>query len=184
MIVVIRRLLAFGLDYLVIVGYLIVLAAISVGILASGFRAAYSAAWATAWSAELLGFLTLTLPVLLYFALFESSSTGATFGKRAMRLQVVGLGGKRLSLGRSLVRSAIKFLPWELAHFTIWHYVYATTAHTQPQMWVSISLVFVYVLVVVILVTLVAGRSHRTIYDLLAGSWVVAMDRGRRHLAG
>jgi hypothetical protein len=47
---VIRRLLASGLDYAVIVGYLLVLAAVSLTILASGLRAVFSAAWATAWS--------------------------------------------------------------------------------------------------------------------------------------
>jgi hypothetical protein len=41
----IRRLLAFGLDYVVIVGYLVVLAGVSLAILASGLRAAFSAAW-------------------------------------------------------------------------------------------------------------------------------------------
>jgi uncharacterized RDD family membrane protein YckC len=170
---VIRRLLAFGLDYLVIVGYLVVLAAVSVGILASGLRGAYSAAWATAWSAELMGFLTLTLPVLLYFAILESSTAGATLGKRALRLRVRGHDGMQLGPARSLLRSAVKFLPWELAHFTIWHYVYATTAHAQPPAWTMIALVFAYVLVAVFLATLVVGRFHRTIYDRVAGSSVV-----------
>jgi uncharacterized RDD family membrane protein YckC len=77
---VIRRLLAFGLDYVVIAGYLVALAGVSLAILASGLRAAFSAAWATAWSAETMGFLMLTLPVVLYFAILESSTPGATLG--------------------------------------------------------------------------------------------------------
>ena len=168
---VIRRLAAFGLDYLVIFGYLVVLAGLSVGMLASGLRSAYSVAWATAWSAEVMGFLMLTLPVVLYFAILESSTAGATLGKRVLGLQVRSPYGKPLSRGRSLLRSAAKFLPWELAHFTIWHLVSATTAHMQPPVWTTISLGFVYVLVVVYLVTLVVG-SHRTIYDRIANSLV------------
>ena len=121
------RLLAFGLDYVVIVGYLVVLTGVSIGALASGLRAAYSAAWSTAWSAELMGFFLLTLPVVLYFAILESTTGGATLGKRALRLRVSPLDRTQLSFGRSLLRSALKFLPWELAHLTIWHYVYATT---------------------------------------------------------
>jgi hypothetical protein len=56
--------------------------------------------------------------------------------------------------------------------------VYAATAHAQPPTWAAIALVLVYVLVGVIVITLFAGRSHRTIYDRLAGSTVVVLDRG------
>lgn len=175
----VRRLLAFGLDYLVITGYLVVLAGVSLAMLASGLRTAYSAAWTTAWSAEAMGFVMLTLPVVLYFAVLESSIAGATLGKRAMRLRVRGLDGKRLRPWRSLLRSAVKFLPWELAHFTIWHYVYATTAHSQPAPWTTISLAFVYALVAAFLITLVVGKSHRTIYDRLASSSVLLIGDGR-----
>jgi uncharacterized RDD family membrane protein YckC len=175
---VIRRLLAFGLDYLLIVGYLVILAGVSLAILASGLRTAFSAAWATAWSAETMAFLTLTLPVVLYFAILESSAAGATLGKHAMRLRVRGLDEKRLRPWRSVLRSAVKFLPWELAHFTIWHYVYATAAHAQPPPWTTISLAFVYALVAAFLITLVLGPSHRTIYDRLAGSKVILVGAG------
>lgn len=175
---VIRRLLAFGLDYLVIFGYLVVLAGVSIGVLSSGLRGAYSAAWSTAWSAELMGFLLLTLPVVLYFAILESTTAGATLGKRVLRLGVRALDGTQFRFHRSLLRSAVKFLPWELAHFTIWHYVYATTARAQPAAWTMISLGFVYMLVAAYLITLAAGRSHRTIYDRLAGSSVVFIGSG------
>jgi hypothetical protein len=90
-----------------------------------------------------------------------------------MRIRVRGLDGKRLRPWRSLLRSAVKFLPWELAHFTIWHYVYATTAHAQPPPWTTISLAFVYVLVAAYLISLVMGETHRTLYDRVAGSRVL-----------
>ncbi len=67
-----------------------------------------------------VAFLTLTLPVALYFALSEASRSQATFGKRARRLRVTTTDGQRVPLGRSLVRSAVKFAPWELAHTAIW----------------------------------------------------------------
>jgi uncharacterized RDD family membrane protein YckC len=175
---VIRRLLAFGLDYLVIVGYLVVLAVVSLAIMASGLRGAFSAAWATAWSAEAMGFLMLTLPVVVYFAILESSKSGATLGKHALRLRVRGLAGQRLNPWRSLLRSGVKFLPWEMAHFTIWHFVYATNAHAQPPPWTTISLTGVYALVAANLVTLVVGKTHRTIYDRVAGSIVLLVGDG------
>jgi len=70
--------------------------------------------------AQALGFLALTLPVISYFALMESSSRGATLGKRALRLRVVNPEGGRISPARGFLRSAIKFAPWELAHTAIW----------------------------------------------------------------
>jgi uncharacterized RDD family membrane protein YckC len=167
----VRRLIAWALDYVVIAGYLVILAAASIGIQASGLHGLWIAALSNAGSAELAGFVTLTLPVVLYFAFFEASPTGATFGKRALGLRVTALDGSRLSLGRALLRSAVKFLPWELAHFTIWHYVYAGRAN--PPAWAAFALAIVYLLVAAYLVTLFVGKSHRTVYDRIAGARVV-----------
>ena len=169
----VRRLLAFGVDYLMIAAYLALLFAVSLVALASTIRDAYLALWSNAWSAETVGFIVLTAPVVLYFALLESSAAGSTLGKRMLRLRVVAAGGKQLRFGRSILRSAVKFLPWELAHFTIWHYVYGSAGHASPPAWAALVLAFVYVLVAAFLLTLFIGREHRTIYDRIAGSRVV-----------
>lgn len=68
---------------------------------------------------DLLAFLTLILPVILYFALQEGSARQATFGKRRAGLRVIRAGGGRLDLGRALLRSALKFLPWQMAHTAV-----------------------------------------------------------------
>jgi uncharacterized RDD family membrane protein YckC len=68
-----------------------------------------------------LSLLGLTPPVGLYFALAEASPQQATLGKRLLRLRVVATAGQRLSYGRSLLRTALKLAPWELAHTAIWH---------------------------------------------------------------
>ena len=167
----IRRLLAFAADYLVISGYLVILAAGSLLVAATPISAGYLAIWSGAWSAELAGFLLLTMPVVLYFAIFESSRAGATLGKRLLNLRVHGLDGGPLSLPRSFLRSAIKFLPWEMAHFTIWHYVYGAAGRGHPPGWGAITLTIVYFLVAVFLLSLFIG-AHRTLYDRAAGSIV------------
>lgn len=172
----VRRLVAFALDYFVIAAYLITLTAASLVILASPLRPTFESIWGNAWSAELTGFLLLTTPVILYFALFESSVGGATLGKRVLHLRVVHLDGGRLGPGRSLVRSAIKFLPWEMAHFTIWHYVYGSTRHASPPSWTTVTLTAVYLLALAYIVTLFIGHTHRTIYDRIAGSSVIVVD--------
>ena len=173
----VRRLLAFVLDYFVIAAYLIILAAASLLILATPLRPSFESIWGNAWSAELAGFFLLTSPVILYFALFESSARGATLGKRALHLRVVQLDGSRLGLGRSLLRSAVKFLPWEMAHFTIWHYVYGSARHANPPSWTTVTLTAVYLLALAYIVTLVIGRTHRTIYDRIAGSRVIVVEQ-------
>ncbi len=131
--------------------------------------------WSNAWSAELAGFLLLTTPVVLYFALFESSPGGATPGKRVLHLRVVKLDGRRLGRGRALLRSVVKFAHWELAHFTIWQYVYGAAGHANPPTWTTITLAVVYLLVPAYLISLFIGRAHRTIYDRLSGSIVIEL---------
>jgi uncharacterized RDD family membrane protein YckC len=167
-----RRILAFALDYLLIAAYLLVLAALSVLILSTSLAAGFRALWANALDAELSGFLLLTLPVVLYFAIFESSPRQATWGKRVLGLRVVDQSGERLAVPHSLLRSALKFLPWELAHFTIWHFVFAALRQASPPAWTIVALTVVYVLAGAYLLFLFIGR-HRTPYDRVAGSSVV-----------
>src|SRR5262249_28295765 len=57
------------------------------------------------------GFALVTLPVVLYFALLESSAWQASWGKRWRGLRVVDARGARLSWGRALGRTALAFIP-------------------------------------------------------------------------
>ena len=107
-----RRLAVFGLDYLLILLYMGLLALVSLTLLTP--RLSLSAPWQT----QLLGFTTLTLPVGLYFALNESFA-GGTLGKRWLGLKVTDETGAPLPLYRSLLRSTLKFAPWELAHTAV-----------------------------------------------------------------
>jgi uncharacterized RDD family membrane protein YckC len=175
----VRRLLAFGVDYLLIAGYLVLLAAASLILLDTPLRARYIRLWSNAASAETAGFLLLTLPVLLYFALSESSSWQASLGKRVLGLQVIGNQCQRLDLSHSLLRSGVKFLPWELAHFTIWHFVYLRPGSTRPPEWTQAALGSVYVLVAAYLLTLFMGSSHRTVYDRVADARVMVKPPAR-----
>jgi uncharacterized RDD family membrane protein YckC len=57
-----------------------------------------------------------SLPVWLYFLLSDRSPSGATLGKRVLKIQVREVSGGQVSTGRALVRTAVKLLPWELVH--------------------------------------------------------------------
>ncbi len=114
-----RRVAAFGLDYLVILLCMGVLALFSLSVLIP--RLSLGAPWQT----QLLGFTTLTLPVFLYFALSETRFAG-TLGKRWLALSVTDVSGARVSLRQSLLRSALKFAPWELTHTAVHRFIFWT----------------------------------------------------------
>jgi uncharacterized RDD family membrane protein YckC len=167
-----RRIAAWLLDYALIAAYLIVLTAVSLGLRLSPIQAGFDSAMSQPLTAELLGFFLLTLPVVLYFALWEASPRRATLGKRALRLAVVVLNGSRLSMSRALLREAVRFLPWELSHALIWRIALSPHGGSIPW-WVYAGFGVVYALVILFLVTLFIGSQHRTVYDRLAGSIVI-----------
>ena len=66
---------------------------------------------------QAIGFVTMTLPVVLASAWFESSRWQSTPGKRLLKLRVEDATGARLRFATALGRNAAKFAPWELGHF-------------------------------------------------------------------
>ena len=68
------------------------------------------------WVGQGIGFVTMTVPFTLYFALCESSALRGSLGKRVLGLVVSRETGERLSFGSAFVRNALKFVPWELGH--------------------------------------------------------------------
>jgi uncharacterized RDD family membrane protein YckC len=165
-----RRAGAFALDYLLIAAWLVVV--VGLGVLA---RAAVPRLAATIFSdpiaAEAAGFLLLTLPVGLYFALSEARPSGATWGKRRMGIGVVAAAGEPPSIGRSVLRTALKLLPWELAHGVIWRFAIPGSA---PEALLDAGLVLVWILIGANLISLLVDASRRTLYDRLSGTTVVS----------
>jgi uncharacterized RDD family membrane protein YckC len=166
-----RRVAAWVLDYLIIAAYLVVLTAGSLGLLASPLHTAFTAAMSRPLTAELAGFVLLTAPVVLYFAVLEASPWQATIGKRALGLTVTSWDGARLPVARALVREGVRFLPWEISHALVWQVALTQGGRTFPP-WIAAGFGLVYLLVFAYLVTLFVGSTHRTLYDRLAGSVV------------
>ncbi len=163
------RLIAFGWDYLVILAYLIPLVAVG----ASAYRFAPEVA-ATLFSnpvrAQAVGFALITLPVTLYFALSEAAPKQATWGKSRAGLAVVDAGGSRLSLSRSVVRTAVKFVPWELAHFFIWQISFAGNPESP---FYAAGFIGVWALLGTDLAAMFIGGKRQTLHDRAAGAFVV-----------
>lgn len=122
---------------------------------------------------DLLAFVTAVLPVILYFTLQESSVGGATWGKRRMGLRVVHMSGERLSRVRALVRSIVKFLPWQIAHTCLFHIPGWPMEPQEPPVWVIAGLTLVWVAIGLYIVTQAVGPTRRTPYDWISGSRVL-----------
>ena len=166
-----RRLAAYFVDYLVIALYIALLAAVSTVVrTALGLGLEPPSTTRDRLLGHALGFAVLTLPVLLYFALTEWSGAQATVGKRVLRLRVTDAHGKRIGFGQSLLRSAVKLAPWEIAHAALWH-TRGWPIDPQPTAlnwtgWIlSLLLVGSYV------VALFVG-TRRPPYDRIAGTRV------------
>lgn len=127
--------------------------------------------------ADAIAFLVLILPVILYCAWAESSLRQATFGKRRAGLVVVSVTGGRLSRMRALLRSALKFLPWQLTHSCLFRIPGWPSDPQEPSPLIWTGLLLAQALVLVNLLTLTFGQC-RTPYDRIAGSMVCL---GRRH---
>jgi uncharacterized RDD family membrane protein YckC len=114
-------------------------------------------------------FILLTLPVYLYFTLFEALGRKATIGKRVTHLYVDG------SVRQIVIRNALKFAPWEIAHAGIWHGM-ATPFQTSPSIigWVlfaiamSASAAYLFGLFM---------GSGQPLYDRIAGTRVKLYSR-------
>lgn len=116
--------------------------------------------------------LVVVLPVVLAAAVLESRRSGATPGKRMLRLQVSGPAG-RPAFGEALVRNALKLgVPWLLGHSAVFAIVLTSSTRVATPSWVWALTGAAYVLPLVYLVT-VCTPSGRTPYDRLARTQVL-----------
>jgi uncharacterized RDD family membrane protein YckC len=109
--IAVRRVLAFAMDWLVVVLWGAVLFG-GVMIVTSGHPPRPE----NPWAAQVISFLAMTVPVTLYFALCESAARRASLGKHILGLAVSRETGERLSFGAALLRNGVKFVPWEFGH--------------------------------------------------------------------
>ena len=170
----VTRIRAFAWDYLVILGYLAGVTAIGLLLTLGPIDRAWSEFMADATRADLVVFLFVVLPVVLWFALSESSPAGATWGKRRVGLVVLtACDGVPLSRGRALARNGLKFLPWQMAHTALFHLAVAPPAPGEPPTWPLALLAATWFLVGLYLFGLTRLGGHRPPYDRLAGTAVV-----------
>lgn len=117
---------------------------------------------------NVVGFVTLIVPITVTASGFEGRNRHATPGKRALRLTVERSVGGGAGFARSLVRNGIKYaVPWQLGHTAVFA-LFGTTA--APPLWVTVVLVAAYAIPIVSLVLmLVTGRA---LHDRVARTMV------------
>ncbi|MGM8366408.1 RDD family protein [Virgibacillus sp. W0181] len=161
------RICAFLLDYFVIVIYGIFIVGSISFIFQSYITPLFSGSPVIA---EVTGFLMMTLPISLYFIVCERSKWQGTWGKKKMGIRVVDGSGQRIGLGRSIMRTVIKFLPWEVAHFGIWRLMLPTN---YSEITIFIILNAVNLAIILYLIIPLTNKKRKNVYDWIAGTVVV-----------
>jgi len=166
--IAIRRFLAFGIDWLVIV----VWAGVLFGIVMLSFSGQPPSP-SGPWIGQAVGFFSMTLPVIFYFSICEASSWQATIGKRILLLRVVGSVTERMPFSRILLRNIVKFAPWELGHLVAQQAIFSPSSSIPNWIFAPMVLSFIIPLWWVISIY-IAGVSP---YDQIMGIRVTHNDK-------
>ena len=118
------------------------------------------------WRAILWNF---SLPSWLYFTLSDRSTQGATFGKRLFGLRVTDTTGVQLSWRQALGRTAVKLLPWELVHLSVFALSSDLSHFSLGQ---SIGLATANGLIILYLIVALATHGRRSVHDFVAATEV------------
>ena len=168
---IMRRAAAYLIDCAVIIAYAGVLALVTIVFVLPATRVGVGSVQ-QALVGQVIGLTTLTLPVIVIFAWLESARGPgrwcATPGKRVMGLIVRRAGGaaqSSASFGQSVLRSAIKFLPWELAHTGVHH----ALVDDHPLPWFGIALSIAGQAAWCILAVSCTVGARRGLHDRAAG---------------
>ena len=162
---------AYLIDVLVIYAYIAVLFAASTAVNSlTSFHEMMEASYLMRHS---ISFLTLTLPVILYFTLMERSRRQASFGKSLLGMRVESVTGERAPFSTLLTRNAVKFLPWEIAHTHI-HLTpnFIFTGETSTVGWI-LGVVTPLCAMLLYAGMIIVRDDRRSVYELISGTRTV-----------
>ena len=170
----IKRLKAFGFDYLIICGYIILLTGVTMVVVKFSSLLGLPLRWPeNPILANSMAFVTLVLPVILYFTFQESSPKQSTWGKRKVGIRVVNAGESTLTRSQAFIRSLVKVIPWQIAHTCLFHIPGLPAAETTVPPLVTAGFVVVYILAGIYVTSALFTKKHRTPYDWAARSYVL-----------
>lgn len=155
-----KRIIAYIVDYLVIMCYAIILFLVTYTIHAVNNSPLEPQDPITG---NIISFLTLTLPVFLYFYFYEIGSERGTLGKQLQSIYVENNTRKNI-----FVRVFFKIIPWEIAHFGIHWSVHYSTNNIEIPMWNLIVSVFPNIIVIAYFISIVVTKGKSSLYDRIA----------------
>ena len=159
-----KRILAALIDNIVILTYACLLALITFFLL----NIRKSDPLTNPYILQLIGFTTLTLPVLLYSWIAEKNSWKGTLGKKILNLKVEPI---LLSKNANIFfRNVLKFLPWEIAHTGVHHAYHHDPTETGTPIWIWSLLILPQVVVIFYIITIFMSRGSQSIYDKFANT--------------
>ena len=161
---VIKRILAFFIDYLVGVVYALLLYIVSISFFDSNElneNVSYDPVLG-----QLIGFFSLTLPVFLYSFLTENSNWRSTLGKKLQKLIVESHTVNRFEA--ILKRNILKYLPWEIAHTGIHWLFYFDSINAQTPTWVWLLLILPQVTIIFYMAGILVKHGKQSLYDIIA----------------
>ena len=167
---------AFILDYVLILAYLGGLALAGLFLSLGPFGDAWAVLVSTPARRDILAFLTTVFPVTAYFVWSERSAAGATWGKRKLGLRVVDSQSGRISSVQALIRSVVKFTPWQIAHTALLHIPGFPMDPQDPPTSSVLMLGIMWLLVTVYVIGLTQVGGRRTLYDRFSSTQVIKVE--------
>ncbi|HAX49884.1 MAG TPA: RDD family protein [Ignavibacteria bacterium] len=169
-----HRLLAFVVDY-----FLIILYAVLLFLLAWLFLGTDSFSYLqdNHLLNQLITFTTMTLPVFMYFFLFETSKWNGTPGKKIFGIRVIS--NQPFQKRKIFMRNFIKFLPWEISNIgVIWSFNYTNTG-TEIPIWIWLLLLLPQGVYIFYLTSIIYYKGESSFYDKIANTAIA----GKNNLA-
>ena len=166
------RLLASLIDLAVIGGWIGVLT--GVGMVVRRFLPGHPPAVVsrrTRIAADVGIFAATVLPTGLYLGLTEAGAAQASLGKRRLGLRVVDQRGGRPGGARVALRTALKLLPWQLAHLSVARMMLAPDQRSRVTWPAYVASLALSGLTVVLALRDTAGRA---LHDRAAGTRVTS----------
>lgn len=173
-----NRILASIFDYGIIAAYATILFLVTNTIF-SIFNWKFSS---NPYIGQLIGFMTLTLPVVTYSYLTVKSNWKGTIGKKLRKLIV--LTDQNKSTNNVLLRNILKYLPWELAHSGVHWIIYYTSNGIEIPLWTWIIIIIPQIVAVIYLIRIVISKGRSSIYDNISNTKIVSLetkDYGRQN---
>ena len=168
-VLLIKRIKAAFIDYLLIIGYAMLLFLFTKTISSlTQFNLSRDPL-----KGQLTGFFTLTLPVFLYFYYAEKSEWKGTVGKRLQKIQLQTVTDQPAKT--VLLRNFFKWLPWELAHTGVHWIMYYSSENIEAHLWVWIVLLIPQLIALVYFISIISSKGISSIYDKIANTKITMM---------